>query len=46
MKQDKATRDIALARFAGERIAHLATAAADGRPHIVPFCFVLLGDAV
>jgi PPOX class probable F420-dependent enzyme len=46
MKQDKATRDLALSRFAGERIAHLATASADGRPHIVPFCFVLLGEAV
>jgi PPOX class probable F420-dependent enzyme len=26
------------------RVAHLATVGADGRPHLVPVCFVLLGD--
>ena len=28
------------------RIAHLATAAPDGRPHVVPVVFVRLGDAI
>jgi PPOX class probable F420-dependent enzyme len=28
------------------RVAHLATVGADGRPHLVPVCFVLLGDVV
>jgi PPOX class probable F420-dependent enzyme len=28
------------------RVARLATVAADGTPHLVPFCFALLGDAV
>jgi PPOX class probable F420-dependent enzyme len=27
-----------------QRVAHLATAGADGTPHVVPICFVLLGD--
>jgi PPOX class probable F420-dependent enzyme len=27
------------------RVAHLATVGADGRPHLVPVCFVLLGEA-
>jgi PPOX class probable F420-dependent enzyme len=35
----------ARARLAGARVAHLATAAADGRPHVVPITFALLGDA-
>ena len=26
------------------RVAHLATVGADGRPHVVPICFVLEGD--
>jgi len=26
------------------RVAHLATVAADGQPHIVPVCFVLSGE--
>ncbi|WP_406044996.1 TIGR03668 family PPOX class F420-dependent oxidoreductase [Micromonospora sp. NBC_00898] len=26
------------------RVARLATVGADGRPHLVPVCFVLLGD--
>ena len=28
------------------RVARLATVRADGRPHVVPVCFVLLGDVV
>lgn len=28
------------------RVAHLATVSGDGEPHIVPVCFVLLGDTV
>ncbi len=28
------------------RVAHLATADADGRPHVVPVCFALLGGAI
>ena len=28
------------------RVAHLATAAPDGRPHVVPVVFVRLGDAI
>jgi PPOX class probable F420-dependent enzyme len=28
------------------RVGRLATVAADGRPHLVPVCFVLLGDVV
>jgi PPOX class probable F420-dependent enzyme len=44
MKEDRAARERALGRFASERIAHLATASPDGRPHIVPFCFVVIGD--
>jgi PPOX class probable F420-dependent enzyme len=35
----------ARARLAGARVAHLATAGADGRPHVVPMTFALLGDA-
>lgn len=26
------------------RVAHLATVAADGQPHVVPVCFVLTGE--
>ncbi|MGH3449918.1 MAG: TIGR03668 family PPOX class F420-dependent oxidoreductase [Haloechinothrix sp.] len=32
--------------FAGARVARLATADADGRPHVVPVTFALLGDVV
>lgn len=32
--------------FAEARVARLATASADGRPHAVPLCFVLEGDAI
>jgi PPOX class probable F420-dependent enzyme len=30
----------------GARVGRLATADADGRPHAVPVCFALVGDAV
>jgi PPOX class probable F420-dependent enzyme len=33
-------------RFASARVARLATVGADGRPHLVPVCFVLVGDTV
>ncbi|WP_037312376.1 TIGR03668 family PPOX class F420-dependent oxidoreductase [Amycolatopsis orientalis] len=36
----------ARARFEGERIARLATAGADGVPHLVPVTFVVEGDSV
>jgi PPOX class probable F420-dependent enzyme len=29
-----------------QRVAHLATADASGGPHVVPICFVLLGDTI
>ena len=32
-------------RFAAARVAHLTTVAPDGRPHLVPITFALLGDA-
>ena len=32
--------------FAEARVARLATASAAGRPHAVPLCFVLEGDAI
>ncbi|WP_344138678.1 TIGR03668 family PPOX class F420-dependent oxidoreductase [Luedemannella flava] len=32
------------ARFADARVARLATASPDGRPHLVPIVFALLGD--
>jgi PPOX class probable F420-dependent enzyme len=31
---------------ASARVARLATAGADGRPHVVPICFVLDGDTL
>ncbi len=40
------TRDEARARFAAARVAHLATAGADGRPHVVPCTFAVLGDTI
>jgi PPOX class probable F420-dependent enzyme len=40
------TPEAARARFAHARVAHLATAGADGRPHLVPMVFVLAGDTV
>jgi PPOX class probable F420-dependent enzyme len=33
-------------RVARERVARLATVDADGRPHLVPIVFVLLGDTL
>ena len=33
-------------RFAAARVARLATADADGRPHIVPIVFAVAGDCV
>lgn len=38
------TADEARSRLAGARVAHLATAAADGRPHVVPCTFAVLDD--
>jgi PPOX class probable F420-dependent enzyme len=38
------TADEARARFASARVARLATASSDGRPHIVPFTFALLDE--
>jgi PPOX class probable F420-dependent enzyme len=40
------TADEARARFADARVARLATAGADGRPHLVPVAFALAGDVV
>ena len=31
---------------AASRVAHLATAGRDGRPHVVPICFVLDGETL
>jgi PPOX class probable F420-dependent enzyme len=36
----------AIARFGSAPVAHLATASADGAPHLVPICFALLGDSL
>lgn len=36
----------ARARFAAARVAHLATADAAGRPHLVPIAFAVAGDTV
>ncbi len=33
-------------RVASARVGRLATVSADGRPHVVPVCFVLSGDVV
>jgi PPOX class probable F420-dependent enzyme len=40
------TSDDARRRFAAARIAHLATANAAGRPHLVPLVFALSGDTI
>lgn len=37
---------VARGRLEGARIGHLATVTPDGRPHVVPCCFVLEGDTV
>jgi PPOX class probable F420-dependent enzyme len=36
----------ARARFAAARVARLATAGGDGRPHLVPVTFAVEGDTV
>jgi PPOX class probable F420-dependent enzyme len=36
----------ARARFASARVARLATADAEGRPHLVPVCFALAGETI
>jgi PPOX class probable F420-dependent enzyme len=36
----------ARALFAAARVARLATADAEGRPHLVPICFALDGDTI
>jgi PPOX class probable F420-dependent enzyme len=33
-------------RFGNARVARLATADADGQPHLVPLCFALAGDRI
>ena len=33
-------------RLAVARVAHLATARSDGRPHVVPCCFALHADSI
>ena len=38
--------DAARARFAGERVARLATVSAAGVPHLVPVTFAVLGDRI
>src|SRR5947199_10735302 len=38
--------DDAARRVAAARVGRLATAGADGRPHVVPICFVLDGDTL
>jgi PPOX class probable F420-dependent enzyme len=39
-------KDEMRARLSEARVGRLATVRADGRPHVVPCCFVLDGDAV
>jgi PPOX class probable F420-dependent enzyme len=40
------TDDEARERFASARVARLASAGTDGRPHIVPVVFALAGDTI
>ena len=40
------TSEEARARFAGARVARLATADAAGRPHLVPVAFAVTGDTI
>jgi PPOX class probable F420-dependent enzyme len=40
------SEDEARARFAGARVARLATVTAEGRPHLVPIVFALDGDVL
>lgn len=42
---DPMTASEARARLAGARVAHLATAGTEGRPHVVPCTFAVLDDA-
>jgi PPOX class probable F420-dependent enzyme len=43
---DEHRHDLARDRFAVARVARLATVDADGRPHLVPIVFAVVGDAV
>jgi PPOX class probable F420-dependent enzyme len=38
--------DEARLRFAGARVARLATVRAGGRPHLVPVCFAMVGGEI
>jgi PPOX class probable F420-dependent enzyme len=38
-------RSVALERLSLARVGRFATASADGRPHVVPLCFAVLGGA-
>jgi PPOX class probable F420-dependent enzyme len=40
------TREEARRRFAAAHVARLATVGSDGRPHLVPITFVVVGDTV
>jgi PPOX class probable F420-dependent enzyme len=40
------TGEEARERFASARVARLATAGADGRPHVVPVVFAITGDTI
>jgi PPOX class probable F420-dependent enzyme len=40
------SEDEARASFAAARVARLATAGADGRPHVVPIAFAVAGDEI
>jgi PPOX class probable F420-dependent enzyme len=40
------TEDEARRRFAGAPVARLATADADGRPHVVPIVFAVAGETI
>jgi PPOX class probable F420-dependent enzyme len=40
------TESEARSRFAAARVARLATAGADGRPHVVPVVFAVTGDLI
>ena len=40
------TEDVARARFESARVARLATADADGKPHIVPIVFAIDGGRI
>lgn len=40
------TPEAARERFAAARVARLATADAEGRPHLVPMVFVLAGETI